>query len=81
MTREEYINYRSNNNPDPLYEMYKEGYNEKKHSRFLSKGDFFQNIQMWPPALQALQDTYHYYDAHFNVLIVRDKQGNVLKFV
>ena len=81
MTREEYITYRTNGNPDPVYEVYKEGFNEKKHKPFLNKGDFFQAIQMWPPAMKALQDTYAYFDSKFEVLIIKNKEGNVLKFV
>ena len=82
MTREEYIQYRSENNPEPIYEVYKEGYDAKKHKVFLSRGDFFQSIQMWLPANKALHDTYAYFDIKFEVMRITDKvTGEIIKFV
>jgi len=82
MTREDYLNYRSSNNPEPLYELYKEGFDEMKHKNFLNRGDFFQAIQMWPPAMTVLQNAISYYDNKFEVLVISDKEtGRILKFV
>jgi hypothetical protein len=79
MNRELYLNYRTNNTSEPLYEYYKENYKESKP--FLDIGTFFIGMQQWPFAPQAYQDVIEYYDNKFNIIIVRNKLGNIIKFI
>jgi len=78
MIREDYIIYRNNNTPEPLYEYYKEKY---KGDKLLDMGDFFQAMQLWPHATEALLYVLREYDVRFNVISVQNlKTGQILKY-
>lgn len=62
-----------------LYEYYKEKFDPKKHSPFLSEDEFFPYIQIAKP---NLQETYikvvNYFDSYYNVITILDQDGNII---
>lgn len=81
MTREQYIEWRNNNNPDILYEEYKKNFNPDKHGEILTRDNFFMTFELWPYAKQVYFELLEKYDIHFNVLKIPDKQGQYFKFL
>lgn len=79
MDRETYLAYRINNTPEPLYEYYKEHYKESKP--FLDMGTFFMGMQQWPHATEAFGNILQYYDTKFTIVTIRNKLGNIIKFI
>lgn len=79
MKREEYINFRTKNSPEPLYEYYKEHH---KGGILLAIGDFFKAMQMWPHAVEAFNRVIRFYDEKFEVMTITNvKTGQLLKYV
>lgn len=79
MTKQQYLNYKRTNQMKVLYEYYKEKFDSKKHSPFLSEEEFFPYIQISKP---NLQETYikvaNYYDSYYNVITILDQDGNIV---
>ncbi len=79
MNREQYLQYRNANTPEPLYEFYKENY---KTGIFLAIGDFFRAMQLWEGAMQAFRGVLAYYDHKFEVMIISDiNTGRIYKYI
>jgi hypothetical protein len=79
MSREEYLKYRNEGSPQPLYEYYKE--NCKKTDP-LDVGDFFRFMSLWPMGNEAYGRLLRYYDITFEVMSVQDlKTGQILKYL
>jgi hypothetical protein len=78
MTKQEYINNKRTNQMKVIYEYYKEKYNPKKHTPFLSEQEFYVYIQM----NRDLNETYikvaNYYDSYYNVVTILDEKGNII---
>lgn len=78
MNREQYLIFRTNNTPEPLYEFYKE--NIGSHP-LLNVGDFFRAMQAWPHNMEAYSNVLLYYDIKFEIVKITDKKGNILRFL
>lgn len=64
MTREEYIYYRNNNSPEPIYHFYKE---HRKGDIFLNIDEFFHFFGKWPHWQEVYQNLFKYLDVKFEV--------------
>jgi len=68
MSREEYVRTRQEINAEVLYEYYKEHYDDKKYSKFLSFEEFIPAIRAWGNILSAYEVATEYFDAKFHIL-------------
>jgi hypothetical protein len=79
MNREEYLKYRNEKSPLPLYEFYKEHH---KTGVLLDVGDFFQAMSQWPPSMQMFGYVITYYDAKFVIMTVSNvKTGQIYRYL
>lgn len=81
MSREEYIEMRNNNSPLYIYDWYLEHFDEKKHKIKLSIEDFFEWFQIWPNSTNVYNIMTSYWDVHFNILKVPNKQGQYFMYI
>lgn len=81
MTREQYLTMRRNGNFNIIYEFYKDHFSSNKHSPFLSIEQLAQTLPMFGDVNLIFEKCCRYYDEKFNVVIVRNKDGNVIKTV
>lgn len=81
MTRDEYISFKENGGPILflLYEYYKEHFDGSKYMQFLSPEEFTKYITMWPGFKMAIDKVIRYYDNHFAVVTLFDKNGESIK--
>lgn len=81
MTREEYISQRDTPSFDLMYEYYKEKFDYVRHTHFLPFTHFVQFMQMWPFAREAYQTVVEYFDEKFGVTSLKDKDGQLIKYL
>lgn len=76
----EYIQNRTANNLKIVYEYYKEKFDSKKHSPFLSEREFYHYIRMIPDLDTLYIKICNYYDGIYNVITILDPNGNIITF-
>lgn len=83
MTKQDYLRHRGETfvSLQLMHEYYAERFDHNKHSPFLNMNDFAQFIQMWPFAKQAYQKVIEHYDEKFGVTVLKDKEGNIIKYL
>lgn len=81
MTREEYIKIRNKGAANYIYDWYVEHFDEKKHEFLLEIEEFFHFFQFWPKSQEVYNIMTAYWDAHFNVLKVPNKQGQYFMYI
>jgi len=74
MSREDYIKLRGEVSGEILYQYYKEHYDDKKYSNFLSYEEFILAIRAWGNILSAYEVATEYFDAKFHVLKCATKE-------
>jgi len=79
MTREQYIQMRNNGNFNIVYEYYKEFFNYDKHSPFLSIEQLAQTLPMFGDINLIFEKCCRYYNEKFNVVDLRNKEGQIIK--
>lgn len=78
MKREEYIKYRNENSPIPLYEFYKEHH---KGGIMLTIDEFFHFLGAWPHWQEVYQNLFKYLDVKFEVNRLEIvKTGQIIKY-
>lgn len=78
MDRELYLTYRNTGATNPFYEYYKENH---KGGILLTMGDFFQAMQMWPHAGEAYGNVLMEYDVKFEIMSIKNKLGQIIKYL
>ncbi len=81
MTRNEYILNRHIASFDVVYQYYVEHFSHEKHGLFLSFDEFVHFMRMWPLAKHAYNVARDYYDEKFTVVELKDKDGNLIKYL
>jgi hypothetical protein len=81
MDRETYLNYRNIRSIIPMYEYYKEHFNEIKYKPFLNINEFIHFTSIWPGTQEAYSMVTNYYDSKFSIIKIPDKNGNYYKFL
>jgi len=81
MTREDYLRQRTTPSFNLMYEYYKEKFDYAKHSTFLPFEHFVQFMQMWPFARDAYQTVVDHFDEKFGVVSLKDKDGQLIKYL
>ena len=79
MTREQYIRMRDNGNFNIVYEYYREKFDHSKHTPFLSMMELIQILPQVMSANLAMDASLKYFDQKFNVTILSDKDGALIK--
>lgn len=79
MTREEYINMRKSGDFMIVYEYYKEHFDNTKHSPFFSPQELVQLLPMKFNIQLIYDKCINYFDNKFEIVILRDKEGNIIK--
>lgn len=82
MKKEEYLHYRNNNSLEPLYEYYKENWNDKRDRFFLNIMDFMESFRFWPESTMVYHNVMAYYDVKFTVMKVENlKTGQIIRYL
>lgn len=81
MTKEEYLRIRGSVSLPLMYQYYTENFDHSRHSPFLDEHSFYQLMQLWPFARHGWEKVVRYYDEKFNVVILSDKQGRIIKYL
>jgi hypothetical protein len=82
MTREQYLSMREKGNFNIVHEFYKEKFDPKKHTPFLSIMDLPNLLLAAGRSIDKIyEDCCRHYDEKFDVRILSDKNGNVIKIL
>ena len=81
MTKEQYITLRANNALDVIYQYYREHHNKDKHIGPLGVQEFFIYLNMWGNIQQIAEKVINHYDQKFNVVVLSDNKGNIIKYL
>lgn len=81
MTREQYIQMRLNGNFNVIHQYYSEKFDHSKHSPFLGIMELARLLPMWTDVNALFEKVCRYYDEKFNVRVLSDKNGNVIKIL
>jgi len=82
MTREDYLKMREGQSFNIIYEFYKEKFDHSKHKPFISIMDLPNLLLAAGRSINMIfEDCCKYYDEKFNVKILSDKNGNVIKIL
>lgn len=64
-----------------VYEYYKERFDRNKHSPFLPPSEFAMYLQMCMDVPRVFERVCNYYDDKFNIVLLKDKNGNFISFL
>lgn len=78
MTREQYLIMKKNGNFNIVYEFYRDHFNSDKHSPFLSIEQLAQTLPMFSDPNVVFEKCCRYYDEKFKVVIVKNKDGQII---
>jgi hypothetical protein len=83
MTREQYITLRSDpNGANLLYQHYANNFDKTKHAgNMLGFQECLIYLQMWGNLNEIFQKLRDEYDAKFEIVILSDADGNIIKFL
>jgi len=82
MTREEYLKMREGQNFNIVYEFYKEKFDPDKHKPFIQIMDLPNLLLVAGRSINVIfENCYRYYDEKFDVRILSDKDGKVIKIL
>jgi hypothetical protein len=81
MTKEQYITLRQNNVMDVIYNYYREHHNKDKHLGPFGVQEFFIYLNMWGNIQQIAERVISHYDQKFNIVILSDAKGNIIKYL
>lgn len=82
MTKNEYLIYRGSGSLSIIYEYYKERFNHKKHSPFLSANNLVQFLSATGYDLNDIMNKcINYYDEKFSVICIYDKNDKPIKTI
>ena len=81
MTKQDYIKLKTTNPMALIYKYYTEKFDDKKHKPFLTENEFFPYIQIHFNINEIWIKVQGYYDQHYGVSTLYDKEGNILSFI
>lgn len=81
ITKDQYLNLRTNRDAYILYEYYLEKFDESKHSPKLGPQEFLTFFTMWGSLPAAFDKVVSYFDQKFNVRALLDEKGELIKYV
>jgi hypothetical protein len=81
MTREQYIQMRTNGNFNIVHNFYSEKFDHSKHKPFLSMMELATFLPSWGNLDAVFEKCCRYYDEKFDVKVLLDKDGNVIKIL
>jgi hypothetical protein len=81
MTKEQYITLRGNNALDVIYQYYREHHDVNKHIGPLNVQEFFIYLNMWGNIQQIAERVISHYDQKFNVVVLSDANGKIIKYL
>ena len=83
MTKEQYINLRSHENAANLiYQHYANNFDKTKHKgNMLGFQECLIYLQMWGNLHEIFQKLRESYDAKFELVILADANGNIIKYL
>ena len=81
MTREQYIRMRNNGNFNIVYEYYREKFDHFNHRPLLSLMELVQILPQVMSAHSAMDASLRYFDQKFDVRILSDKDGAIIKLL
>ena len=81
MTKEQYITLRTNNALDVIYQYYREHHDVGKHIGPIGVQEFFIYLNMWGNIQQIAEKVIAHYDQKFNVVVLSDAKGNIIKYL
>jgi len=79
MTREEYLHFKSSRDFHIIYNFYMEKFDQSKHKPFLSIVQLLQYLPQWGNLQVIFEDVCDYYDNKFEIVEVKDREGNTIK--
>jgi hypothetical protein len=79
MTKEDYLKFRAGQNFNIVHEFYKEKFDHSKHSPFLSLMELATFLPAFGNVNMIFEKCCRYYDEKFDVKILSDKNGNLIK--
>jgi hypothetical protein len=80
LTREQYIQIKTAQPIEVVYEFYKEHVDTNKH-KFLSFQEFFTFIQLWRPLNVLFEKVCAHYDEKFSIIKLLNKEGGIIKYL
>ncbi len=66
---------------DVIYQYYRENHNKDKHIGPLGIQEFFIFLNMWGNMQQIAEKVIAYYDQKFNVVVLSDANGKIIKYL
>ena len=83
MTREQYINLRTDpNGANLLYQHYANNFDKTKHAgNMLGFQECLIYLQMWGNLHEIFQKLKDEYDAKFDIITLSDANGNLIKYL
>lgn len=82
MTKSDYIHRRINNDINIVYEYYLEKFDRNRHKgNILGIQEFFIYLNMWGDINQIFERIRSHYDQKFNIIILSDKNNNILGYL
>ena len=81
MTKHEYIQMKKAGSAELVYEYYKERFDRSKHRPFLPPHEFAMYLQMCMDVPRVFERVCQYYDDKFNIVLLKDKNGNFIAFL
>jgi hypothetical protein len=82
MDREKYLKMREGQNFNIIYEYYKEKFDPNKHKPFIGIMDLPNLLLATGRSIDMIfENCCRYYDEKFDVRILSDKNGNVIKIL
>ena len=79
MTREQYLHFKSTRDFNIIYNFYMEKFDHSKHKPFLLIMELLEHLPRWGNLQVIFQDVCDYYDNKFEIVEVKDREGNTIK--
>ena len=81
MTKSEYLQLKAAGSIQVVYEYYKERFDRNKHKPFLPPNEFAMYLQMCMDVPKVFERVCNHYDEKFNVVVLKDKNGQFISFL
>jgi hypothetical protein len=81
MTKNDYLTLKMQNSLQVVYEYYREKFEKDKHKPFLGQQEFFVFLQMYMNIHTVFEKVCDYYNKKFEIVELRDAEGNLISFL
>jgi len=81
MTKNEYLELKQIGSIEIIYNYYKERFNKDKHRPFLALPEFSVYLAMYMDVPRLFEKVSNHYDRLFDVMVLKDKNGNFICFL